>query len=152
MFAALKTPMLASVGKLQLPGGRKCEARNMDDLPGMSVGIGKIAGIATPTGLLCGLEQPRPGRPRAHEGCVDLGARPAIPRQCGSTEPGRERNRLKGSVLGKLIPAIEGKHHAAGIEEGNLIAGRAEFARKSERLVEAHAGMEVAHAQRDGSK
>jgi hypothetical protein len=42
------------------------------DLPGVTVGIGEVAGVATPERLLCGLENGRPGLLRDIERAIDL--------------------------------------------------------------------------------
>src|ERR1039458_7772737 len=96
-------------GKRRVPG----------NLPEETVGIGEVSGIATPKGLMSGLQDLRAGRFRLNENLVDLVASARIVCQCDAGEAVALGRNI--GVFRKMRTRIQGQRHAACLKENDTL-------------------------------
>src|SRR3981189_3931626 len=103
--------------------------------PGMTVGIGKISGVAAVIGLMRWFQQRRTFRDRKFQHRIDLIHGAAVPGQRHPAKGLRTRMLRQRHVLRELIPREKPDCPAAGLEEPKSLAGSAKLSRKTKRFV-----------------
>src|SRR5207253_9465687 len=119
--------------------------RVVGDLPRMTVRVDEDAGIAAPEGLAAFAGDPRAGGPSFPEHRVDLLGRARVVRRRDAAPAAAV---LDAAVGRELVPAPEGEHAAAGLEEHDAHF-RVGVAVPAERLVEGAGATEIGDAERD---
>src|ERR1700753_3295798 len=125
------------------------DARRHHDLPGMTVRIGEVTGVAAIIGLVSELQQRRPSADRKIHYRIDFLCRAAIPGERHAAEAGWPWRDRKRDVFRELVPGKKPEHGAAGVEECNDVAGCLKFSCEAQGWGKLDAAPHVADAERD---